>query len=179
MQPSTTIVFIAGIGNSGPEHWQYMWHQRVGGVWVEHDSWDEPVRDAWVKDLDEALRTVDGPKVLVAHSLGCTLVTEWAADHADPTVEGAFLVAVPDPHGSEFPTEAVGFDTPKSAPLPFPSLVVTSVNDPYGSAEHAAAVADQLGARLVDVGPKGHINASSGLGDWPEGWSLFTGQFGG
>ena len=92
--PSTTFVFLAGIGNSGPEHWQYMWHQRVGGVWVEHDSWDEPSRDAWVKDLDEALRGVDGPKILVAHSLGCLLVTEWAAEHADPAIEGAFLVFV-------------------------------------------------------------------------------------
>jgi predicted alpha/beta hydrolase family esterase len=23
----------------------------------------------------------------------------------------------------------------------------------------------------VDLGAKGHINADSGLGDWPEGWA--------
>jgi len=28
------------------------------------------------------------------------------------------------------------------------------------------------GSRLVDVGPKGHINSASGLGMWPEGFAL-------
>jgi len=29
-----------------------------------------------------------------------------------------------------------------------------------------------VGSRLVDVGPKGHINSASGLGMWPEGFAL-------
>ena len=28
------------------------------------------------------------------------------------------------------------------------------------------------GSRLVDIGPAGHINGDSGLGDWPEGKRL-------
>jgi predicted alpha/beta hydrolase family esterase len=174
MQTSTTCVFIAGIGNSGPDHWQYRWHGREArSVWVEHESWDSPERDLWVKDLDDALKAIEGPKVLIAHSLGCSLVTEWAADHTDEDITGAFLVAVPDPHGPEFPAEAVGFDAPRHQPLPFPAVVVASEDDPYGSLEHAQRSAERLGAPLVNVGRKGHINAGSGLGDWPEGWSLF------
>ncbi|MBP2706970.1 serine hydrolase family protein [Microbispora sp. RL4-1S] len=180
--PTATLVYLAGIGNSGPGHWQARWHARVpGGVWVEHSSWDDPVRDVWVRDLDEALRAVEGPKILVAHSLGCALVPQWVAEHADECedagVAGALLVALPDPGGPEFPSQAVGFDAPKYQRLPFPAVVVASEDDPYGSLGHATEVAGIMGADLVNVGRKGHINADSGLGDWPEGWALLTGAF--
>ncbi|MFC4535084.1 RBBP9/YdeN family alpha/beta hydrolase [Sphaerisporangium dianthi] len=176
--PGPALVFLAGIDNSGPGHWQAMWHARVpGGVWVEHTSWDAPVRDVWVRELDEALRATEGPKVLVAHSLGCTLVTEWAAEHKNEEVAGALLVAVPDVHGPGFPAQAVGFDAPKHRRLPFKTVVVASEDDPYGSVEHAADVAGIIGADLVTIGRRGHINADSGLGDWPEGWALLTRSF--
>ncbi|MFD9501490.1 RBBP9/YdeN family alpha/beta hydrolase [Streptomyces sp. NPDC060035] len=173
-----THVFIAGISNSGPAHWQSVWRSRMANsVWVEHSSWDTPVRDVWVKELDDALRAIEGPKVLIAHSLGCTLVAEWASAHQDETVAGAFLVAMPDVSGAAFPTAAVGFDSSRHGRLPFPAVVVASENDPYGSLEHAAAGAEQLGARLVNVGRKGHLNVESGVGDWPEGWSVFSDRF--
>lgn len=97
-------VFVAGIGNSGADHWQALWHADLPhGAWVEHSSWDAPVRDVWVRELDEALRGVDGPKVLVAHSLGCALVTEWAAQHKDEAVVGSLLVPIPDVRSPVFP----------------------------------------------------------------------------
>jgi predicted alpha/beta hydrolase family esterase len=179
MKP-TTHVFIAGIGNSGPNHWQSRWRDRVtNAVWVEHTSWDAALRETWVKELDDALQAIEGSKVLVAHSLGCTLVAEWAAEHSGADITGAFLVAVPDVRGPEFPTGAVGFDPVRYGRLPFPSLVVASEDDPYGSLEHAKADAELFGAPLVNVGRKGHINADSALGDWDEGWSLFKDRFAG
>jgi predicted alpha/beta hydrolase family esterase len=178
MDSATTYVFLAGIGNSGPEHWQSRWRGRVArGVWVEHDSWDNPVREVWVRELDDALAAIEGPKLLIAHSLGCSLVAEWAAEHEDGTVVGAFLVAMPDVHGDDFPAQAVGFGAPPGLRLPFRTVVVTSEDDPYGSLEFASAAAERLGARLVNVGRRGHINAASGLGDWPEGWSIFDDAF--
>jgi len=54
----------------------------------------------------------------------------------------------------------------------FPSTVVASSDDPYGSAAHAAALAAAWGSHFVDIGPCGHINADSKLGDWPQGWAL-------
>jgi hypothetical protein len=174
----TTQVFIAGIGNSGPEHWQAIWHSRVpNSVWVEHRSWGTPERDAWVRDLGDALAAIKGPKLLIAHSLGCTLVTEWAAEQADGEIAGALLVAMPNAEGPGFPAAAVGFGTPPRARLPFPAVVVASADDPYGSLEHSSAAAGYLGARLVNVGCKGHINEHSGLGDWPEGWALLSEAF--
>ncbi|WP_123554144.1 RBBP9/YdeN family alpha/beta hydrolase [Kitasatospora cineracea] len=170
---SVTYVHLAGIGNSGPGHWQYRWHAAdPRAVWVEHDSWDDPERDAWVADLDAALRRTPGPKLVVAHSLGCSTLVEWAADHADPDVVGALLVAAPDPHGPAFPAGATGYHRPRPAPLPFRTLVVASADDPYATLDHARATAAALGAELVEAGRLGHINAASGLGDWPDGRRL-------
>lgn len=175
---TATPVYVAGIGNSGPAHWQFLWYDREpGGVWVEHSTWDEPVRDVWLQELDTTLRAVAGPKVLIAHSLGCTLVTEWAARHVDENVVGAFLVAVPDVHGPQFPAEAVGFDRAEYRPLPFRTVVVASEDDPYATFGHSAEVAAALGAELVGVGSRGHINAASGLGDWSEGRTLLRERF--
>ncbi|MBT2401567.1 alpha/beta hydrolase [Streptomyces sp. ISL-100] len=175
-----TYVYLAGIDNSGPDHWQAMWHARSdNGVWVEHEAWEAPVRDVWVKDLDDVLRSIEGPKVLIAHSLGCTVLTEWATEHQDEGVVGALVVAMPDVHGSNFPKAALGFDVPRHGTLPFLTVVVASEDDPFGYSTPVdrQAVAERLGAQLVEVGRKGHINASSGLGDWSEGWSIFGEHF--
>lgn len=166
-------VFLAGINNSGPLHWQRMWHERLSGSrWVEHTDWDQPERDAWVTDLQTALDGAPSPAVIVAHSLGCLLTAEWAARSATAAIAGAFLVAPPDPHAPAFPAAARGFDAPPATPLPFPALVVASRDDPYGDIEYARRFAEALGAGFVDIGVRGHINAESGLGDWEEGRHL-------
>ena len=168
-----TYVFVAGVSNSGPAHWQRMWLDRVdNGVWVEHDDWDVPDRDAWVSDLQKAVWKVRGPMVLIAHSLGCLVVAEWANDRDDPAVKGAFLVAPPDPYGDAFPPGGGGFGDATSARLAFPSIVIASRDDPYGSIEHAQAAAETWGSEFVDLGARGHINAASGLGAWDEGWEM-------
>ena len=53
--------------------------------------------------------------------------------------------------------------------LPFQSVVVASDNDPYCRLERARLFAEHWGSRLVVVPGAGHINADSGLGDWPQG----------
>jgi predicted alpha/beta hydrolase family esterase len=56
--------------------------------------------------------------------------------------------------------------------LPCPSILVSSTNDPWMSGASAAAWAGRWGSELVDGGRLGHINADSGLGDWPFGADL-------
>ena len=56
--------------------------------------------------------------------------------------------------------------------LPFASVLVGSRNDPFCTLAKAQALAADWGARWVDLGEAGHINADSGLGDWPEGHAL-------
>jgi predicted alpha/beta hydrolase family esterase len=58
--------------------------------------------------------------------------------------------------------------------LPFPSVLFASQNDPFCSFARASAMAAAWGARCIDYGMAGHINADSGLGDWPEGHAHLT-----
>jgi len=168
-----TYVFVAGVGNSGPDHWQRMWLDRVpAGVWVEHEDWHNPDRETWVSDLQRAVWRIRGPVVFIAHSLGCHVVAEWANERNDPSVAGAFLVAVPDPDGAAFPSTATGFSDPTAAALAFPSLVVASRDDPYAGLDFSRQIAATWGAQFVDAGERGHLNAESGIGAWDEGWAM-------
>lgn len=168
----TTVLVLPGIGDSGAGHWQTLWEQRHDAfVRVRQRDWNRPVCAEWVETLEMAVSSVTGEVVLAAHSLGCLLVPHWAAQ-TELTLKGALLVAPPDPDGPAYPKEIAGFDHPPLDPLPFPSVVVASTDDPYGSVEFAQSCAQAWGSHFVDAGARGHINADSGLGDWPEGYVL-------
>ena len=170
---SLRLVFQPGIGNSEREHWQSIWARSFpDAVWVEQQDWDHPVREAWVAKLTATVRATPGQKVLVAHSLGGLVVAEAAPALNDGTVLGAFLVSVPDVTAPAFPLAATGFRPAEACALPFPSVLVASTDDPYGSVDHAQRVAHRWGSQLVQVAAAGHINARSGLGEWAEGRRL-------
>lgn len=98
--------------------------------------------------------------------VACLLVPIRAARGPRPA-RAAVLVAVPDPDGPLFPDVAREFRPLPAGPLPFPTLVIGSDDDRYGSAEHAGARATQWHAAYVGMGRLSHINNDSGLGDWP------------
>ena len=56
--------------------------------------------------------------------------------------------------------------------LPFPSLVVGSLDDPYMDFATTRKMARLWGSDLVDIGYAGHINIRSGYGRWPTGYEL-------
>ena len=58
--------------------------------------------------------------------------------------------------------------------LPFKSILVTSMNDPYITLERAKQLAIKWGSRLVNIGLKGHINSQSNLDEWKEGQELLS-----
>jgi len=170
-------VILPGIGNSGEAHWQTHWeaadpHARR----LRPSDWDRPDLEDWLAALDCAIAGAGEPPFLVAHSLACLLVAHWAARTADAAarVRGAFLVAVPDPHGPAFPTrEAPTFRAASPHRLPFATLVIASSDDPYASLDYARATAAAWGAGFVLAGALGHINGAIGLGHWPQGLALF------
>lgn len=168
------ILTVPGYTNSGPEHWQTRWeadHPEVKRV-VQRD-WDRPVRDEWVETLDRAICASRGPVVLVAHSLGCATVAHWLAANEDPgPAVGALLVAPADVDRPGWPDEVIGFRPMPLAPMALESTVVAGGNDPWVSVERARVFAEAWGGRFVDAGPAGHLDSSSGLGDWPAGWRL-------
>lgn len=167
------VLIVPGIGNSGPAHWQSIW-QSAHPAWrrLAVDDWDYVACNDWVSALDHQLGKNAADTVIVAHSLGCLAVVHWGA-RAGRSVRGALLVAVPDPTAQAFPrTAASGFAPTPMERLPFPAIVVSSTDDPYGSSDYARACVRAWGCSLVDVGPKGHLNADSDLGDWSEGLRL-------
>jgi hypothetical protein len=168
------VVVIPGIGNSGPGHWQTLWESEgTGFVRIAPQDWDRPELEDWVGALEAAAVTAGADSVLVAHSLGCLAVAHWAA-RTRARVSGALLVAVPDPEGAAFPPKGASFAQPPLQPLDFPSLVVASSDDMYGSVEHARRCAAAWRSRFVEIGTQGHINAASGLGAWAQGRSLLA-----
>jgi len=56
--------------------------------------------------------------------------------------------------------------------IPFPSMVVSSTDDPYVTVDRAKVFATSWGSRLTLVERAGHLNSASGLGDWPAGYAL-------
>lgn len=166
-------LLLPGWLNSDPDHWQSHWERQHGDVRVEQDDWEWPRRGDWMARLDETLLADPTPSLLVAHSLGCQLVAAWAA-HSRHTaqVRGALLVAPPDTERDDMPPQLHSWRPIVRQRLPFPAIVVLSTDDPYCAASRAAEMAADWGARMLSLGPRGHINASSGLGDWPEGRAL-------
>jgi uncharacterized protein len=171
------VLILPGYGGSGPQHWQTRWEARhLEYRRVQVPDWNQPDLDVWVKALSEAASRLAEPPVIVAHSLGCLVVAHFAARGG--IARAALLVAVPDPSRPEFPREARGFATVPRQRLPFPSRVVASRDDSYGSFEFSMRCAEAWGSELSDVGALGHINADSSLGDWPEGERLLFGLLG-
>ena len=171
--PRPCVLLLPGWQNSGPTHWQSRWEALHGFERVEQDDWLWPRRGDWMARLDEVVqRPGDAPVVLVAHSLGCQLVAAWAAHSAHTRrVKAALLVSPPDTERDDMPPNLFNWRPIVRQRLPFPSLAVISLDDPYSSAERGRGFAADWGSACVEVEHAGHINGDSGLGDWPEGFA--------
>lgn len=169
MKPHQVLI-LPGWQNSGPAHWQSRWEALHGYPRVDQHDWMNPRRGDWMARLEEAVLGVDGPVVLVAHSLGCLLVAAWAG-HSQNThrVHAALLVAPGDAEREAMRPVLPSWSPIPMQRLPFTSVLVGSRNDPYCDFGRAQALATAWGSRFIDLGEAGHINADSGLGDWPQG----------
>ena len=169
------ILILPGLGNSGPGHWQLRWAERMANAAiVEQADWDEPDLSDWTDTIDQAARLTNRPVVLVAHSLSVMAVAH-VAPRLPENVRGAFLVSPPDLELSpNIPEEAQPFAPIPRDPLPFPSMLVASNNDPLCTIERAVEFATCWGSDFHQAGEAGHINLASGHGPWPEGLLMFT-----
>ena len=171
--PDALTLTLPGWQGSGPGHWQSLWEAAHGYQRVEQHDWLRPLRGDWSARLEEVLLDTAaegrGPAVLVAHSLGCMLVVAWAA-HSRNTqhVKAALLVAPPDVERADLREVLPGWSTMPLQTLPFRTLVLASSNDPFCDLSRARAFAAAWGADFEEVGPCGHLNADSGLGDWTQ-----------
>lgn len=167
------VLILPGWQDSSPQHWQSLWQMQLGFQRVEQHDWLRPLRGDWIARLEDVVLGIDEPAVLVAHSLGCLLVAAWAA-HSRNThrVKAALLVAPGDVECEPLRPVLGSWSPIPRLTLPFKSTLVASRDDPNCSFERAKGFATAWGASLVDVGKAGHVNADSGLGDWPQGRAL-------
>ena len=170
------ILLLPGLYDSGPQHWQTLWMK--GRPWlrrVEQRDWEAPHIDDWVANLEAAVHEAGPSTLLVAHSAACALVAHWATVH-QRAIRGALLVAPSDVEAPTYPKGPSGFAPMPLLPLPFPSVVVASSDDPYVLLPRARKFACAWGSRFIEIGPAGHINTASGHGEWPAGLDLLLGM---
>ncbi len=164
------ILIIPGLGNSGPDHWQSRWQAKLSTARrVEQAEWDNPRAADWAERIADAVAAARRPAILIAHSCGAAAVAHAARRFTPGKAAGAFLVAMPDVESDAVPGACRAFASLPSGPLPFPSVLAASRNDPFCGFQRAEAFALSWRSSLVDAGEAGHINTASGHGPWPEG----------
>jgi hypothetical protein len=172
MKPSNVLI-LPGWENSGPGHWQALWERRHGYVRVDQHDWSHPLRGDWLARLEETVLARDEPCVLVAHSLGCILAAAWSArSRHTARVKAALLVAPADVEAPAWRERLPTWSPIELGALAFPSVVVTSSDDPHCALERARLFAHAWGSQLIEYGAAGHLDADSGLASWPEGHVL-------
>jgi uncharacterized protein len=177
----TDILLVPGYEGSGPVHWQSRMASKLSTARiVEQPDWLYASLSTAVAEVTRAVGDATRPIVFVGHSAGNALIAHAVPSLAQfgllPRVKGAYLVAPPSARAL---LELEGIDPAFAAfprdPLPFPSVVVASSNDPFAALEESADMALAWGGQFVEAGEAGHINTASGHGPWPEGMMRFAG----
>jgi predicted alpha/beta hydrolase family esterase len=173
-----TVLIVPGLRDHVDAHWQTLLAREL----VAHGH---PVRTVppmgredldcarRVEAIDHALAEIPEPPIVVAHSGGAIMFEHWARRHDRP-IRGALLATPPDfeqPMPEGYPTidalRAGGWLPVPREPLPFPSIIAASRNDPLGKIDRIAELARAWGSRFDDIGLVGHLNPASGFGAWP------------
>ncbi|WP_242224758.1 RBBP9/YdeN family alpha/beta hydrolase [Shinella zoogloeoides] len=171
--PVDTLI-LPGLNGSSEAHWQRYWardnpESRV----VEQHDWACPQRESWLAELERQIGMIGRDVWLVGHSLGCVLAARFAESRLAGRVRGALLVAPCDLDATESLHPCiVRFGAMPRRRLPFPSLVVGSLNDPYMPVDRLRRTAAAWGSDLFDIGEAGHINVASGFGRWAAGYDF-------
>lgn len=166
-------MIIPGLFGSGEGHWQRHWlADHPEAALVEQRDWDRPTLADWRGALEQEILRHEAVD-LVAHSLGSILVASLADRPIAARVRSALLVAPCDLEETDrLNPGAIAFGSAPRNRLPFPSLVVGSLNDHYMPFARLRRLCGEWGSDLVDLGPAGHINIESGFGRWPRGYDL-------
>jgi hypothetical protein len=169
-----TVLIVPGLRDEVADHWQTHLARRLPGARSVRAMGRENLDcAARVQALEREAAAIEGPIVLVAHSAGALTVVHWAG-RTWQLVRGALLAVPPDfetgmPEGypaTQALRQAGWLPVPRT-PLPFPSIVAASRNDPLASFEYVVELARLWGSRLVELGNVGHLNPAAGFGEWP------------
>lgn len=168
-------LIVPGWQGSPADHWQSHWqHCLPNARRVEQQDWNHPQRQDWMSRLEQSIAAEDTPTVLIAHSLGCITLAHWVAQAPASLIKrirGALLVAPADVERPDCPEALVNFAPIARQPLPFPSLLVGSDNDPAATPLRALELARDWGSEAAILVGVGHINIKSGHYRWEQGFA--------
>jgi uncharacterized protein len=160
------ILLVSGYGGSGPDHWQTWFESQLPDTIrvseINNTTLDLP---AWAATVRWEINRASAPVWIVAHGFGCLAAVQAASDYSE-RVAGAMLVAPFDPDNVR--ATALLPETP----LEFPSIIVSSTNNPHMRSDRAAFWAAFWNSSFVSVGAAGGIDPASGFGPWPQGLEL-------
>ena len=172
---NASVLIVPGLRDQVANHWQTLLASRMPQAETVAPMGRENIDlDGRVAAIKAAAQRIGGPLIIVAHSAGCIMTAHWAK-RTHCQVIGALLAAPPDletamPQG--YPTlEALrtnGWLPVPREPLPFPSIVAASENDPLGRLDRVLELGRAWGGRIVNIGAVGHLNPASGFGYWPQ-----------
>lgn len=176
-----TILIVPGLRDHVAEHWQTLLEatlstrRKVRSVPpLDHDKLRCAAR---VAAIQRTLESIDGPVIVVAHSGGVIMLAHWAQRH-QRAIQGALLAVPPDfetPLPAGYPSmEVLSANGWLPVPLPFPSLVAASTNDPLAAFARVEKMASEWGSDLVNAGAVGHLNPASGFGEWAQAEELIA-----
>lgn len=153
---------VVGMTVPSPFAWQTIWTDDDQRFRHTLGYIDEPNRDVWVSRLDQLVREIPEPIVLVAHGLASHALSWWIASLGMPPggdVRGALLVAPPD-----LISEQIASYHPSAAfcetRLPFPTLLLRDRFDVAASTTALQEMASAWGSRMLDM-----LDYDSILGD--------------
>ncbi len=166
-------LIIPGLNDSNEIHWQSKWEKNLDCIRLQQNNWSEPQLDQWLSILNKTINECDDNLILVAHSLGCVLVSHWVQHFSNTKIKAALLVAPADVDSEKHTPEVVrNFAMIPTKSFPFRSILIASTNDPYMTIVRAKHFASVWGSEFINVGDLGHINADSDLGDWEFGQKI-------
>lgn len=164
-----TFLVLPGWQDSDAVHWQTLWQSKFGWRRVAQADWNQPKRVDWVANIANSIEAAPEPPVLICHSLGCPALAHTLAEWPNLKIRGAFLVSPPDLAQPDTPKEILDFHPMPFPRFSFPSLVVSSANDPFCSISRAEHFARAWGSQFKNAGDCGHIGSLANLGEWAEG----------
>lgn len=164
---------IPGLGNSGADHWQTHFENSGENFQrINQDDWDAPNCDKWIKNIDDIVSKYDPSTIiLIGHSLGCIAISQWAKQYGRK-IKGALLVAPSDIESPLYTFTFSGFTPIPLDKMNFETIVVASSDDPWVTLDRAKQFAENWGSKFINIGDAGHINVSSGYGEWQEGLNI-------
>lgn len=176
-----TYVIVPGLRGHVDDHWQTLLADALADSLTVPPIDDDPVNlESRLAALEKTVAAATGPVVLVAHSAGVPTVVHWA-QRTQLKVAGALLATPPDlsrpmhaPHPTPEQLAEGGWGETPMTPLPWPSIVVASTDDPLATIEAVTGFAEAWGSKLVNAGAVGHLNPAAGYGPWPQAVALLA-----